>query len=142
MVRNMVDNGDQGQEKIRSPELTLSEHVEPGLVPGEHGAPLGTTELGGPVVETSGSRVGRANLGHTKTNEHDKEGDQEPTPDGNNGTTSHQTESKQGHDSDEHRRVGQGKAKVLETSELTPGKDEGVERGGLVALLCRVLPFL
>lgn len=115
----------KAKKKNTLSKLTLSKHVEPGLVPGEHGAPLGTTELGGPVIEASGSRVGRANLGHTKTNEHDKKGDQEPAPDGDNGTTCHQTESKQGHDSDEHRRVGQGEAKVLETSELTPGKRRG-----------------
>ena len=77
-------------------------------------------QLGSPEVETTGRRVGTANLGHAQADEHDKERDNKPTPDGNDRASCGHSKSKQRNDSDQDRGVGEREAKVRKTGELSP----------------------
>ncbi len=63
--RGIVDAGDDGE---------LADEVEPGGPP----APVLVLHLGGPVVEASGRRIGRGELGHRCGDREDEDGDERP----------------------------------------------------------------
>lgn len=81
-------------------------------------------QLGSPEVKASGRRVGTADLSHAQADEHDKERDNKPTPDGDDRASCGHSKAEQWNNSDQDRGVGKREAKVLKTGELTPNGEK------------------
>ncbi len=134
--RQVQEDGEEGGE----PEVDaggdgdLAQQVEPAREPAPGGGVV-LGQLGRPVVEAAGGRVGRCDLGHAEPDDRRKDADDDPAPHDDHGAAVGHAEVVEGEaprqnrdDRERHREVGEAAhppAELLRVAQL-------VELGGVV----------